>query len=249
MTDITIPDASVTPITNHVVALNGAEMEAARIQVRAYLERQSLLTSSELAELNDALRAAQLANFKTSRIEAAIGRLRKRQRYLSHLTAAVAAGYSIVPNMPMTVFAVRVKRDQPLLQSSTGGSLRSAAWDIDQERGQLLEAGAGRYVSPDILTEHSSSQEDDGKGGKRVKHTLETTQYDAIDFPFAAAHASVMNATQEAMALKIFDRIGIVPETRPKGDPIILGQIIERHGQSERVVSCLIAWHIDLRTL
>jgi hypothetical protein len=70
-----------------------------------------------------------------------------------------------------------------------------------------------------------------------------------VEFPIAAAQAEVMTATQEAMALKVFDAIGICPPQR-KGDPLIIGQIMMPGTRwSRKTVSFLIAWHLDLRTL
>lgn len=62
-----------------------------------------------------------------------------------------------------------------------------------------------------------------------------------------------MSATQEAMASKIFDQIGISPQGKVRqADPLIIGQILgERSGYSgeRKTASFLIAWHLDLRAL
>ena len=61
-----------------------------------------------------------------------------------------------------------------------------------------------------------------------------------------------MDATAAAMAMKIFDRIGVVPQTRRKGyrgDPIVLGQITRKEGWQTKTASFLIAWYLDPRTL
>lgn len=64
-----------------------------------------------------------------------------------------------------------------------------------------------------------------------------------------------MNATAEAMALKVFDQIGICQPTRNagitrKGDPLIIGQILgKREGWSQKCVSFIIAWHLNLKDL
>lgn len=41
--------------------------------------------------------------------------------------------------------------------------------------------------------------------------------------------------------MNIFDEIGVLPERRGKGDPMIIGSIVYRHGVQRRV-SFVIAW-------
>jgi hypothetical protein len=71
-----------------------------------------------------------------------------------------------------------------------------------------------------------------------------------MEFPLAIAHPLVMDATAAAMALKIFDRIGVVNNrNQSRGDPIVLGQITRKDGYSTKTASFLIAWYLDPRTL
>jgi hypothetical protein len=78
------------------------------------------------------------------------------------------------------------------------------------------------------------------------------TGWEDIEFQLAIAHPLVMDATAAAMAMKIFDRIGVVPQTARngyRGDPIVLGQITRKEGYSTKTASFLIAWYLDPRTL
>jgi hypothetical protein len=73
-----------------------------------------------------------------------------------------------------------------------------------------------------------------------------------VDFPLIAAVPYVMSATQQAMAKRLFDQIGVSPQDGARSaDPLIIGQILGVHqGYSGRkTASFLIAWHLDLRTL
>lgn len=74
----------------------------------------------------------------------------------------------------------------------------------------------------------------------------------------AVARPEIMTATAEAMALRLFDQIGICDQNagqhrrRGKGDPLIIGQILmkaSKYGDITKPVNFLIAWHLDLRTL
>jgi hypothetical protein len=70
-----------------------------------------------------------------------------------------------------------------------------------------------------------------------------------------------MDATAKAMALKVFDQIGICRPVDHQnerafaasgaGDPLIIGQILRRRGtyQGPKVVSFIIAWHLNLNDL
>ena len=61
----------------------------------------------------------------------------------------------------------------------------------------------------------------------------------------------MMNATQEAMALRVFDQVGISPQGSVRAaDPLIIGQILgHKEGYKRKTISFLIAWHLDLRSL
>jgi hypothetical protein len=167
---------------------------------------------------------------------------------------ALEAGYTVVPNMPCDQFVIRVARKNATSFSSYKQDEHHTPsnWQMDRipdQKEQILPAGEGRYESPTpTVDDESSSHQRDGK----LVHTrfIQVTGFDAIEFPFAAAVPVVMSATQAAMALKLFDRIGIVPqELKRNMDPIILGQIVRRENGRERVASFLIAWHLDMRTL
>jgi hypothetical protein len=80
------------------------------------------------------------------------------------------------------------------------------------------------------------------------------TEFNEAEFPVMAAHPVVMEATARARDMNVFDQIGICPPTRRrgKGDPLIIGQIIEtmpKWGEPPKVISFLIAWYLDLRTI
>ena len=57
-----------------------------------------------------------------------------------------------------------------------------------------------------------------------------------IPFPAVMARPSIMDRTEEAMALRVFDELAIFPERKTKRDPIIVGRI-RRPGKS--------AWALD----
>ena len=80
-----------------------------------------------------------------------------------------------------------------------------------------------------------------------------------MEFPVTMAKPDVIEATSRAKALKIFDDLAILPgyapskgTTPPKGDPIIVGRIIDRARSgpyNTHYLTFIIAWHINTRDI
>jgi hypothetical protein len=171
-----------------------------------------------------------------------------KQMYYQKLLAAVHAGYTVVPNMPVDIFAIRVKREKP----AVGSAIRSETYkpsvpSLNDEQEQRLPVGEGQYKSP-IQTTNIERWESKNAKDEIVHHVMQSAvDFADIEFPLAVAHPVVMDATGAAMALKIFDRIGVV--RNGSGDPIVLGEITRKVGWQTKTASFLIAWYLDPRTL
>jgi hypothetical protein len=237
----------------HAIAVNATEMAESKSQIKLFLEAKVEEIALELAEMQSALDIAILRKWAHTPLKNQVKRISKRKLYYEKLLAAMKAGFVIVPNMAVDVFAIRRKDDDPSWNYDYGSSkhsFRNASPIVPDERAQELAIGVGDYQSP--LVEFSETHRIEGERENKLYHVSQTSEgFKDIEFPLAAAHPIVMDATNRAMVMKIFDRIGIVPQTGRKlrGDPIILGQIIRRDGYSEKVASFLIAWHLDMRTL
>lgn len=235
----------------HAVAINATEMAEANSQIREFLTGKIAALSAEREEISNAGMVAAENGWKTGTLTAVEKRLMAQVGYYEKLLLAVDAGYTIVPNMPCDQFAIRVSRRRPA-EGAHHNSSKYGYSDpfIADEKAQTLAAGEGRYESPKQLVETTRVKEEADPKSPVYHVTVRPTGFDTIEFPFAAAVPVVMTATQAALALKLFDRIGIVPQqVRRDMDPIILGQIVLRQNGRERVASFLIAWHLDLRTL
>jgi hypothetical protein len=186
---------------------------------------------------------ARSNGWKLSALTSSINRTARRITYYGKLKTAVEAGYLVVPNFPVTLMAVRVDRDRQPEQTDS--------WKHDPKVSradpQLLPAGVGRYVDNALFVEDISYAVSDGKGGTTMKALYKSGAYDEPDFPFAMVKPTVMDATQRAMALKVFDAIGIVQNDSGR-DPIMVGQILDPRGNRRRV-TFFIAWWLDTRTL
>jgi hypothetical protein len=237
----------------HLVATNPQQMASAQANLATWLrtKRDSMLT--EAVELESARDEAKRHKWKTSAFNSAIVKARKRHIFYQKTLEAVLAGYTIIPNFPIDIFAIRVTRDEPLSGQQYNTGYRSA--DYRRELPDIAEAGVGEYKS--VKPEgYRHSEEKKKQDGTAITYNYFTpTDLAEVEFPFTVARPEIMTATAEAMTLRVFDEIGICPQSkraRGKGDPLIIGRIVikpEPFAEPSIAASFLIAWHLDLRTL
>jgi len=232
----------------HLVARNPQEMALAKSNLEQWLEAKVKSCSQETDELGAALDKAARNKWATDTLRRHVNLAAKREQFYEKALQAVKAGYTLVPNFPVDIFAMRVKRAAPSRHTDTSNYSTPS---VSVPAPTALPAGEGRYVAGDRAKRISGSYDEPAKDGKTIKKYFSTTAgYSDVEFPIMAAQAEVMTATQEAMTLRVFDTIGICPPQR-KGDPLIIGQIrMPKVGwQEPKMLSFLIAWHLDLRTL
>jgi predicted transcriptional regulator len=230
----------------HLIARNPNEMALARTNMEQWLRHKIAACEREENELFAALEKAMSAGWDADTLKRHSALAEKRTRFYRKALIAVEAGYTLVPNFPIDVFAMRVKRSSPPRHDEVSNYSTPRAHVPEPSS---LPAGEGRYVSGETVRGRKGDYIETKDGKEIKKYFFTTTDYSEVEFPIAAAQAEVMTATQEAMALKVFDAIGICPPQR-KGDPLIIGQIMMPGPRwNRRTVSFLIAWHLDLRTL
>ena len=247
------PEVAIQPEAVHLVARDAQQMAASTAQLTQWLNRKIADESANLAALGAAALHAKSQGWQHSTLDNQVLRSRKRVGFYTKVLAAVQAGYTIVPNFPIDLFAIRVTRMGVRARPGKGGSHWSAERDLDDENCDVAKLGDGRYESPSQVVRRSSSTNEEKK---ETTFFAIADDFADIEFPITAALPEIMKATTEAMALKVFDEIGICPQRRAnKGDPLIIGRIIDNSTQKgwardwPKAVSFLIAWHIDLRTL
>jgi hypothetical protein len=236
----------------HAVAVNATEMAESHAEIKEFLAAKIAALSEEHKDLEDALQVACDSGWATAPLSRQTSKLARSVLYYEKLLAALDAGFTIVPNMPCDQFAIRVKRTAPSVKSETRRSEygKKVPFLADETEDPHLPAGEGRYESPTQRVSTNVFETKNEKGATITTTTVSPTAWGEIDFPLAAAVPMVMSATQAAMSLRLFDRIGIVPQSvRRDADPIILGQIVRKDGYQVKVTSFLIAWHLDFRTL
>lgn len=246
--DVPIEASSLAPSV-HLVARDPQQMAMAKTNLAAWLRGKIQQCTTEARELGDAAGEAVTNGWKADTLDRHEKLAKKRVDFYTKVLAAVDAGYTIVPNFPLDLFAIRVNRKTPPPKQYTSGySTEGAMQSAKEIQAQVLPVEEGRYVG--TMPYGLKGDYEEESGGKNVtKYFFSVTDFTQIEFPIEAARTEVMSATAEAMALRVFDQIGICPQTR-KGDPLIIGRILGPGKRwSRKEVSFLIAWHLDLRTL
>lgn len=258
---VPIVESAAEHATMHLVARNPEEMKAAQSDLARFLNFKLGTIEAEFKDLNAALNEARKQGWATGALTRARDRTAKLEAYYFKMLKAVEAGFVMIPDFPIDVFAIRVKRKH--VRAKTTESINS--WRhprIPGEQTDMPAAGEGEYKNPSQTVRYSTYKET--KDGHEIEHKFtEAVEWqDEIVFPMVAARPEVMNATAQAMALKVFDQIGICRPIEHRddnrtfaasgaGDPLIIGQILRRRGgyQQPKVASFIIAWHLNLEDL
>src|SRR5436190_12111210 len=211
-----------------------------------WCKRKIALMKREQAESEENLAHALKSHWRTVPFKRSADMFKKRAEFYSKMLIALEAGYTIVPNMPLQLFAVRTDR------KSVPWNLVSYQSQVPDIEAKSLPEGEGKWVNPIPFVKKII--DDDGKGNAVEKWSADSIS-DEIEFPLVMAKPQIMAATSRAMALNIFDEFGILPDNSVKGDPMILAQIIDPRNigwggtRNKKRVTFLIGWHIDTRSL
>jgi hypothetical protein len=235
------------PAPEVVVALSPDEMPAAQAHLMTWCKAQIAAIRTELTEIDEHAMIAANNGWKLTSVNSAARRAKSRLRYYANVMAALEAGYLIVPNMPVELLAIRVKRHGPKWAARKGAESgwKVPSFDMPCE---LLPAGEGRYVDEGVPPTDISHQKRLADGTfTTVTKFMPSGEYVEPDFPIRAVKPVVLKATQRAMAHKLFDEIGMVrQDAKARGkDPIMVGRIRTGHGSSDRVATFFLAWWLN----
>jgi hypothetical protein len=227
-----------------LVALSPQELPLVQRQVYDWCRAKIVALSLELREQRANSREAARMLWR-NHWPAAAKRTIKRMVYYAKIQAAVKAGYLIVPNFNVDVLAVRVARRTPKQETRT--------YEAVPVTPDLAPPGRGRYVDELCKMRDDSYDQKQTDGGKVRKDLFTAVGYDEqIEFPHALVKPAILDATDRAMALNIFDRIGVVKAPR-RSDPIVVGQIVDPREKYSvhytRCVTFFIAWWLDTKDL
>lgn len=223
-----------------LAALSAGEMPAVQKQLTDWLSRKLAAITTDISMFEENIRVAERANMKTGAFKSVLARSRRLFNYYEKLKVAVHNGYVIIPDLQATTIAVRVDKEKPSQQHTHSDWKARTA--VPQPS---LPAGVGRYVDDE---NHIDTWKVDSTNYKNEPCKIDmhvATDFDEeIDFPMLVVKPVVLEATQQAMALNVFDRIGVVGARRK--DPLVVGEILGPNGKKQVF---FIAWWLDVETL
>jgi hypothetical protein len=227
--------------TQALVAMTPQDLTLQQGNLIAWISQKQEKVREELKEATDALDAAIRHKWAVSALRSAVNRLERLLTYYDKLKAATEAGYVIMPSLPMNVIAIRTKAKSP-----KGGTKEYSS--RFEQPAQALPQGAGENKSPIPFTDWLTTKETRNGKEQSVTRYWPTDFDDELTMPAELCKPVVLERTQEALALKLFDEIGVVRDVRYGGDPIVVGTIINPTA-SRRRISFFIAWVLPLADL
>lgn len=226
-----------------VFARDPAQMTKAQDAMIAWSERKIETKQSELRDFEQNLIIAKKNKWRASTLEAAVHRAKKKVVFYEKVRDALKAGYYIIPDMEIDLFAIRTTAKSPRANRVTSTS----QWGLSI-KGQNTNSpptGKGDYVSPDRGHFDEDQHERVEKDGKKViVKGKQWSDFTDPDFPFHFAKPEILEATAEAMKTKIFDEMGVMPRRRG-GDPMVIGRITYREGYHRKSLNFLVSWFLD----
>ena len=225
-----------------VTATEPEEMRLCQDALIDWCKRKIALMEREAKDAEQNFEHAIKSHWKAEPFKRMADMFAKRVVFYGKMMKALEAGYHIIPNMPLQLFAVRTDRKNP--------NRTIVKWesDVPNTESQALPESEGQWVNPAPLVRQVP---DEDENQKPILKWQATSINEDIEFPIAMAKPQIMAATSRAQAIGVFDQLGILMEGS-RGDPMIIAQIRDPrpkvYGRS-KLVSFLVGWHIDTRTL
>lgn len=262
MSDETNPteEQALVPVTTtppppadiQVTAENADEMKQCQGAIVDWCRAKVAQLEAEFKEVREAYDYAVKQKWRNDVLKRQSERAFKRFDFYKRMLIALEHGYQIVPSFPVTAFAIRTDKKNPLRMYTNYYSQKHT------QEPPVLPAGEGDYKNPFPLVKEQLLVQ-------RTQTQAEVKAYWAeawkdFEFPLSMAKPQIMEATTRAMALKIFDDVGILPGyhpsegTRPpRGDPIIVARLLHpgttHKWATKRYVTFIIAWHLNTADL
>jgi hypothetical protein len=221
----------------------------------AQLEETEMLQALEHAKKQKWQHSALLKAWEGAKKRTAF-QLRRLDYYLKLLTA-LESGYFIVPPMDMEIFAIRTDKKNPMRcyfygQSSHGSNFEQSC--------EVLPAGEGEYKDPQphVETDYREKHACTDDKTQVTKRPHWADKWQEIEFPLNMIKPQIMEATTRAMAIKVFDELGVLPQDhRRNPDPVIIGRIYEPTLKSvprwkrsyQKCITFMVAWHLNTKDL
>src|SRR4051812_36362236 len=209
------------------------QMMVAQQELIGWCDRKISSVNKDVTDMAEAIEHARAMKWGLRTLKDQHSKAAKRLIFYTKMRDALKTGYYIVPNFPIQLFAVKTNRKNPLPNQS------NYYWDTKREGAQELPIGEGVYKNPSPIVERTKYLSE----GKESS-TSEAVGWDELEFPVTMLRPEIIEVTNKAMALKIFDQFGVLPASKNQ-DPIIVGQIVTK----KMTLSFMIAWHFDTKIL
>lgn len=235
-----------------VVATNPSEMERGQKQLIIWAARKIQAEKELMSEAQEQFDIAKKNKWGVGGWARRIKLSEDKIEYYRKIKMALEAGYYIVPPFPINIFAIRTVEKKPTEKS---GWIDQKFAETKGISARAVIAGAGEYVSNRVWTRPFRKWVKSAILDELVENTYHTPNtFRSVEFPFKLAKSAVMSETARAMALKVFDQIGIMgggDTQKPAAaipDPIVCGQIMPWF-HKRQPVTFFIAWWLDTKTL
>lgn len=234
------------PVSGHLelTAVLPEEMVPVQQSLIDWGKRKIFELQAEAKDLHDAYEKSVKVKWRSEPLKKLYDKTIRRVEFYQKMVGALEHGFVIIPNFPVSVFAIRTDKTKPLKLMS--GNF----YDTHEQKAPGLPASEGEYKNP---FPHCCQMEYAAPTKENPMRKLMSYWADSwkeLEFPISMAKVKVMEATSQAMALKIFDDFGIMPE-RKKEDPIIVARLIDPRSTTynRRYITFMIAWHLNTRDL
>lgn len=207
-----------------VIASNPVEMAHAQADMIAKVEQRIEQTKKEIALAEENLEQAKSQKIKTSGWRTVLRKFQGELTYYEKVLLALQNGYFVVPDMPVSLIAVRTDK-----MRATHGKTETCGMNIKDETPLNLPVGEGHYVAPEVPVERWMEEEKiEGKDyPKRTAMVKATGELLPPDFPIKIVRPEILSELGRAQKMRIFDAIGLAPADMRsrKRDPMIIGII------------------------
>jgi hypothetical protein len=238
-----------------LMATNPYMMTKAQDRLIDWAKRKLVELKAELKDHQGNLAIAVKRKIRTEAYKRYIVTTTKKIEFQEKVLAALEAGFCIVPDMDVDLFAVRTTKKNPPGKVHFNRREEADRWpthpDVPDVQTNSPPKGEGQFVDVRPFSREGSTTYTDHKTGKAmVRQDVWASKFDPlIDFPFKLAKPAILDQTTKAMALKIFDEIGVLPKSRVQPDPVIVGRIVRKVGYTWQRFNFLIAWFLDTKDL
>ena len=227
------------PDPRMLVALSASEMPAVQTRAREFVAATIDRLEEQHREALQNVVTARESGWNAKPFAQVANRLRRSLIYYRKVESALDEGYVIVPPFPgVDVFAIRTNKVKPREGQTT------RRWDQHRQQSESPPECEGSYVSavPEVWQRNGP----DEKGNEITMFFAK--EWRDVDFPVRMVKPEVIEATSRAMALGIFDDIGILPQSTRSADPIIIGRIHDK-ARRDHHIAFFIAWFLDPTTI